>query len=269
MRRRFCGSLSVALGFLAASLMLPTGLVAQHGAPAAMSPGHAGGAGHAGPAPSFSRGARNFAPPSGSLFPKPSGAFRGRTGPAQRYPSGQSGRPGHWPTAGQGRHRDDDQRGVGYRRHYPYAYGIYPFVYDFGLPLGYGPTYGDDQDDTSAAQQPDYPQQPDYGEQDYGPQAYPPEAPRPQLAGNAPLPFRPAYQAEAVAAPVHAQPATTLIFKDGRPPAQVHNYALIGSTLYDLDGELRKEIPLALLDVPATVAANRAAGVDFALPINR
>jgi hypothetical protein len=72
---------------------------------------------------------------------------------------------------------------------------------------------------------------------------------------------------EAVAAPVHAQPATTLIFKDGRPPVQVHNYALTANTLYDLDGELRKEIPLALLDVPATVDANRAAGVDFALPV--
>ncbi len=66
---------------------------------------------------------------------------------------------------------------------------------------------------------------------------------------------------------MHAQPATILIFKDGRPPVKVHNYALTGSTLYDLDGELRKEIPLALLNVPATVEANRAAGVDFSLPV--
>ncbi len=56
---------------------------------------------------------------------------------------------------------------------------------------------------------------------------------------------------------MHAQPATTLIFKDGRPPAQVHNYALTGSTLYALDGESRQEIPLSLLNVPATVEANR------------
>ena len=68
---------------------------------------------------------------------------------------------------------------------------------------------------------------------------------------------------------MHAQPATTLIFKDGRPPVQIHNYALTGSTLYALDGESRQEIPLSLLDVPATVAANRAAGVDFALPVSR
>ena len=38
---------------------------------------------------------------------------------------------------------------------------------------------------------------------------------------------------------------------------------------YTLDGESRQEIPLSLLDVPATVTANRAAGVDFALPVSR
>ena len=41
---------------------------------------------------------------------------------------------------------------------------------------------------------------------------------------------------------------------------QVHNYALTASTLYALDGESRQEIPLSLLNVPATVEANRAAG---------
>ena len=68
---------------------------------------------------------------------------------------------------------------------------------------------------------------------------------------------------------MHVQPATTLIFKDGRSPVQVHNYALTASTLYALDGDSRQEIPLSLLDVPATVEANRKAGVDFALPVSR
>jgi hypothetical protein len=67
---------------------------------------------------------------------------------------------------------------------------------------------------------------------------------------------------------MNAQPTTILIFKDGRPPVHVRNYALTASTLYALDGESRQEIPLSLLDVPATVAANRAAGVDFALPVS-
>jgi hypothetical protein len=60
-----------------------------------------------------------------------------------------------------------------------------------------------------------------------------------------------------------------LIFKDGRPATQVHNYALTATTLYALDGESRQEIPLSLLNVPATIEANRATGVDFALPIRR
>ena len=140
--------------------------------------------------------------------------------------------------------------------------GLIPFGY--GLPLPYGLPYGDDQDDASGPQP--APQQADYGDQPHDrlrPGAWP------QLAANAPPPFRPAYQAQVELLPVHAQPTTTLIFKDGRPPAQVHNYALTASTLYALDGESRQEIPLSLLDVPATVAANRAAGVDFALPVSR
>jgi hypothetical protein len=68
---------------------------------------------------------------------------------------------------------------------------------------------------------------------------------------------------------VHVQPATTLIFKDGRAPLEVHNYALTASTLYALDGDSRQEIPLSLLDVSATVEANRKAGVDFSLPVSR
>ena len=102
---------------------------------------------------------------------------------------------------------------------------------------------------------------------------YPQEPLDAQFAESAPPAFRPPYQGQADVAPVfaqvHPQPPTTLIFKDGRPSAQVHNYALTATTLYALDGESRQEIPLSLLDVPATVAANRAAGVDFALPVSR
>jgi hypothetical protein len=89
------------------------------------------------------------------------------------------------------------------------------------------------------------------------------------VADNAPPTFRPAYQGQGADAPVNPQPATTLIFKDGRPPVQVHNYALTSNTLYALDGDSRQEIPLSLLNVQATVEANHAAGVDFALPTSR
>jgi hypothetical protein len=174
-------------------------------------------------------------------------------GPSSHYPSFRRGYP------------DNGRNGVGYRRRYPYIYGGYVGLgpWSYGLPLAYALPYGDEQDDAGGSQP--APQQADYGDQlvnDYGPAA-------PQMAANAPPPFRPAYQEQTEFAPVHPQPITTLIFKDGRPPVKVQNYALTPSTLYALDGESRKEIPLSLLDVPATVTANRDAGVDFALPISR
>jgi hypothetical protein len=147
---------------------------------------------------------------------------------------------------------------VGYRG--PYLYAGYPGLLSYGYGLPYSGGVGDDQDDSQAA-----PQQADYSNQpppDYGP--LPPEA-----AANTPSPFRPTYQGQIEAAPVHLQPPTTLIFKDGRRPVEVHNYALTDRTLYALDGDSRREIPLSLLDVPATVEANRKAGIDFALPISR
>jgi hypothetical protein len=126
--------------------------------------------------------------------------------------------------------------------------------------------YTDDRDEAGASQP--APSQADQPMADY-----PQEPLDAQFAESAPPAFRPPYQGQVdaapVFAPVHPQPATTLIFKDGRPNAQVHNYALTATTLYALDGESRQEIPLSLLDVPATVAANRAAGVDFALPVSR
>jgi hypothetical protein len=140
----------------------------------------------------------------------------------------------------------------------------------YGVPLGL--SYLDEQDETSAPQTaPQQANNPDQPMDDYAREA-PPE-------GDAQPLFRPLYhgqgqdvrplypgQGQTLIAPLAAQPATTLIFKDGRKPLQVHNYALTTSTLYALDGESRQEIPLSLLNVPATVEANRAAGVDFALP---
>jgi hypothetical protein len=240
--RFFKGAFGIlAAGFL--GFLIPAEVLAQHG-PASASSAHMGGVVHAGP--SFSGGSRRFAPPPDSLF----------TGSSGHSPSFQARR--NQPFPGQTRHPGNGMGGVGYRRHYPYFYrsyaGLIPFGY--GLPLPYALPYGNDQYDT--------PQQAGNGDQpmsDYGPEP-------PQLAANAPPSFRPGYQPQGEVAPVKAQPTTTLIFKDGRPPVQVHNYALTASTLYALDGESRQEIPLSLLDVPATVAANRVAGVDFALPVS-
>ncbi len=60
----------------------------------------------------------------------------------------------------------------------------------------------------------------------------------------------------------------TVIFNDGRPAEQIHNYLLTSNTLTVFDPEYR-EIPLAQVDVAATEQANRAAGVDFRVPVKR
>jgi hypothetical protein len=150
---------------------------------------------------------------------------------------------------------------VGYRG--PYFYAGYPGLIPFGYGLPFGLPFGDEQDEGGGA--PVASQQPDYSNQpagDYGPAT-------PEVAANTPSSFRPTYKGQIEAAPVYPQPTTTLIFKDGRSPVQVHNYALTDSTLYALDGDSRQEIPLSQLDVPATVEANRKAGIDFALPVSR
>ena len=57
----------------------------------------------------------------------------------------------------------------------------------------------------------------------------------------------------------------TLIFKDGRPTLQIHNYMLTRTTLYVQDQHLR-EIPVDQLDLVAMAKVNQDAGVDFQLP---
>jgi len=188
--------------------------------------------------------------------------------PGVRFPSSPVPEGQHRPSTATGpSHRPDHGRdGAGYRNHIPYVYAGYTWLNSFGYgsPIAYGGLPYAGQDDTGS--QPG-PQQADYADQP--PADYAPEPPAPQVADNAPPSFRPPYQAERIDAPVEPQPATTLIFKDGRPPVEIHNYALIANTLYTLDGDSRQDIPLSQLNVQATVEANRAAGVDFALPTGR
>lgn len=73
----------------------------------------------------------------------------------------------------------------------------------------------------------------------------------------------PAAQPEA--APTPDQPQTVLVFKDGHQ-VEVANYAIVGSTLYDLTGGRRQKIPLADLDLTATAKQNDDRGIDFQLP---
>jgi len=62
-----------------------------------------------------------------------------------------------------------------------------------------------------------------------------------------------------------SESAVTLVFKDGRPSEQIHNYVLTRTTLYVGD-QHHREIPTDQLDLVATAKVNHDAGVDFHLP---
>ncbi len=62
-----------------------------------------------------------------------------------------------------------------------------------------------------------------------------------------------------------AEPATALVFRD-QHVEEVRSYAIAGETLWVLNEQAAKKIPLAQLDIPATVKMNDDRGVDFQVP---
>ncbi|MGH9515714.1 MAG: hypothetical protein ACRD3P_08565 [Terriglobales bacterium] len=82
---------------------------------------------------------------------------------------------------------------------------------------------------------------------------------------NRPSEQSPEKSSEPLVAPVVAQPSTLLIFKDGHQQ-EISNYAIVGSTLYDLSDGRSKKVQLADLDLQATVKQNDQRGVEFQLP---
>ena len=150
-----------------------------------------------------------------------------------------------------------------FRRPYSRYYGIgipygvpvtgwadsdYPGYFD---STGYDPStgQGDDSVEGYAQQATDQGPPPPYQE--------PPPAEQPS-AEPQPAPAPPA------AAPEN-EDAVTLVFKDGRPPEQIHNYALTRTTLYVRD-QHRRDIPVDQLDLAATQKVNHEAGIDFHVP---
>jgi hypothetical protein len=61
------------------------------------------------------------------------------------------------------------------------------------------------------------------------------------------------------------EPATALVFRD-QHVEEVRNYAIAGGTLWVLNEQAGKKIPLADLDLVATAKVNDARGVDFQVP---
>ncbi len=61
------------------------------------------------------------------------------------------------------------------------------------------------------------------------------------------------------------EPETALVFRD-QHVEEVRNYAISGGTLWVLNAQAAKKIPLLNLDIPATVKMNDDRGVDFQVP---
>lgn len=202
---------------------------------------HSSGGFHSAPARSFGSPARSSAYPAGrARAPLPS--YR-RTVPGNVY-SG-SGYPNH----------DRDRHRRAYRSGYPYLIAPYYGYPGYGL-LGY-------PDDTDTASQSDQSAAapPDNGipYADYG---APYDAPLPEPGQQA---FRTPYQPIPAPPAQLAQEAVILVYKDGRPPEQIHNYILTPTTLYVQDQQYRA-IPTSQLDLVATAKANQDAGVSFQIP---
>ena len=81
--------------------------------------------------------------------------------------------------------------------------------------------------------------------------------PDPPTSEVAPAPPSPAEAREQI--PI------VLVYRDGRQQ-EVSNYAIIGQTLYDLGAFVAHKIPLADLNLKATIKANDDRGVEFAVP---
>jgi len=154
------------------------------------------------------------------------------------------------------------------RSNFPVVGGVYAVPY-------YVPAYVDPGEDDNSAQENTYPSGPTIFDRRASGQtsqaaeaAYaerlptePQREPVPQRDAVPQLPASPA----ADGVPVPDQPATVLMFKDGHR-LEVQNYAIVGSTLFDLTPGHRSKIALADLDLASTAKQNDDRGIIFQVP---
>jgi hypothetical protein len=244
----------LAVGPVSAQRAAPTGHTGGFSAPHGFAAPHMSGGFSAGthftPAPVMPR--TNFSAPP-----------QYRTSMPGRYIGGQPSYPpngGRYsPPVADGHHGRPSYPVSHYRQPYvPYFYARSTYLVP-GLLNSYWdyPTSSYSSDDQSSS----YPAQGQVeGNDDYESEPMPYE---PQQVQDVPPP--PPGPAEPL-----PQAAITLIFKDGHSQ-QIHNYALTKTTLYVLDDAAsgrRPEISLDQIDISATERTNRAAGVDFVVPVS-
>lgn len=184
----------------------------------------------------------------------PTGAVRPPTGTVPNVsPTGQARFPGSRIISNQGEHREhhrhhnDDNYGPGM------VYGVVPYAVDLGDNSDQAAGQSDDNSDPDEQGGPTVFDRRGSGADSYVPPVDEvPHAHADQSADAAPDPDPP-------------EPATTLVFKDGHT-LDVSNYAILGETLFDLTPGHARKVPLASLDLDATVKQNEDHGVVFQLP---
>jgi hypothetical protein len=139
--------------------------------------------------------------------------------------------------------------------YYPnYAYAYYPYLGDYGWSSG---SFDDQSEDSYGDSFSSAPSSPPYRE-DSGLQRD-----VQTLSGKV---DRPQAEAESRNRPnLEQEPATALVFRDNHVE-EVRNYAISGGTLWVLNVQAAKKIPLAQLDLDATAKMNDDRGVDFQIP---
>ncbi|MGP0097532.1 MAG: hypothetical protein ACLPHI_10890 [Terriglobales bacterium] len=142
----------------------------------------------------------------------------------------------------------------GRRGLYPYGYSPYSYYGWYGDPFFYDTQDNGDQDSYSgASNQPPYYPAPENSGLQRDVQALSGKIDRLQA------------DVEARNRPKAEEPETALVFRD-QHIEEVRNYAIAGGTLWVLNERAAKKIPLAQLDLPATIKMNDDRGVDFQVP---
>ncbi len=150
---------------------------------------------------------------------------------------------------------------------YPYAYSyVYPYVIYPMYPLSYYDAY----DYVSPAPPPAYAYDYASGEGNYPADIGLNEQMRQQGVGiyaqpKAATPEPAPQPASPTAAPNREMPATVLIYRDGRN-VEVHNYAIVGQTLWTFNERVATKVPLSELDLAATRKVNADRGIEFTVP---
>lgn len=238
-------SASVALfGFALALFSLPA-LAQINGAPASVtSPGFGGRPVNGPPASVTSLGPQGYTPMPRPPFIASSEVHGSHDGHHGNHDGHHGDGDGH-------RHRRDDSNFVG-----PVWYGVpVPYAVD-NAPAEGQPEDAAEEDDADYQGGPTVFDRRGHGENSY-------VAPVKQAA--------PAHHAERAEVdppavdPDPPLPPTLLVFKDGRT-VEVENYAIQGSTLFDLSPGHRRKILIADLDLDATRRQNDERGVTFQLP---